>query len=472
MRITAVVLAAGAGRRFGGGKLLARFDGKPILQHVLDALAEAGIDDPVVVLGTDAETLEAALDWRAARRVRNPDPDRGLAGSLRIGWQAATASDQPPSAVLVVLGDQPRLDPGVVRTLVAQPADRARPIVVARHADGSPNPVRLEPEAAPLVAMAAGDRGLGPLIDLHPELVRFVDVDGANPDVDAPADLVAILADDWARRVHDNAAQVDRFRETPDGHDFYATVTRTFVADPERDDDEVLEALLDLARPDDTWLDIGAGAGRYALPLARQIRAVIAVDPSTSMLASLRSGMAAHGIANIEDLEGRWPPDPALRAALGPDPVADVALIAHVGYDIEVIAPFLDTMEAAAGRSCVAVLMDQSPASVAAPFWSIVHGEARVPLPALPQLLELLAARGRAPDVTRVSGERRRWTDVDELVTFLRRQLWTAPGSPADGRLLAAVGELATIAPDGSVSITATPALDIGVVQWGTHESR
>ena len=168
---------------------------------------------------------------------------------------------------------------------------------MARHADGARNPVRLEPEADALVRAATGDRGLGPLLDARPELVRTMEVGGANPDVDRPADLVALLADAWARRVRDNAAQVERIRETPDGRDFYATVSRTFVADPARGDDPVLETLLAHARPGETWLDIGAGAGRYALPLARHVREVVAVDPSASMLEALRAGMAAHGIA-------------------------------------------------------------------------------------------------------------------------------------------------------------------------------
>ena len=43
-RVTAVVLAAGAGSRFGGGKLLASLEGRPVLQHVLDRLAEAGVE--------------------------------------------------------------------------------------------------------------------------------------------------------------------------------------------------------------------------------------------------------------------------------------------------------------------------------------------------------------------------------------------------------------------------------------------
>jgi molybdenum cofactor cytidylyltransferase len=466
---TAVVLAAGAGRRFGGGKLSASLEGRPILQHVLDALSAAGIDDPVVVVGADGPALDAVIHWRAARRVHNPDPKRGLSSSLRIGWAEAQAHAPRPAAVLIVLGDQPRLDPEVIRMLVAQPMDRARPVVVARHADGARNPVRLEPEADELVAAATGDRGLGPLLDARPELVRTIDVGVANPDVDRRDDLVDLLAASWAARVRANAAQVDAVREVADGPDFYGPVRKTFTADPARGDDPVLEALLVTARPDEAWLDIGAGAGRYALPLARRVREVIAVDPSPGMLASLRDGMADHRIANVRVLEGAWPPDAQLRASLGPFPVADVALIAHVSYDIEAIAPFLDAMESSARRRCVAVLMERNPASAAGPFWPPVHGVERVPLPGLVEFVEFLAARGATLEVTRLEAERRRWTDRDELLAFLRRQLWTAPGSPADSRLLVAAEAMTAVAHDGSLSVLGAPAVDIGIVTWGAR---
>jgi CTP:molybdopterin cytidylyltransferase MocA len=82
-RVRAIVLAAGAGERFGGGKLAARVDGKPIIQHVLDALAEAGLDDPIVVAGDE---VPEGVDWRRAERVPNPDPARGLSSSVKVGW--------------------------------------------------------------------------------------------------------------------------------------------------------------------------------------------------------------------------------------------------------------------------------------------------------------------------------------------------------------------------------------------------
>ncbi len=111
------------------------------------------------------------------------------------------------------------------------------------------------------------------------------------------------------------------------------------------------------------------------------------------MRAALGPGSAEHGIRNVRVVAGTAGRPARARPAAGR---CDVALIAHVGYDIEAIGPFLDAMEAATRDRCVAVLTDRSPASVADPFWPLVHGEERVPLPALPELVELL--RGPRPD--------------------------------------------------------------------------
>jgi CTP:molybdopterin cytidylyltransferase MocA len=194
MRVGAVVLAAGAGSRFGGGKLLAILDGRPVLQHVLDAIAAAGIEATTVVLGADARAVERAVAWRGERRIVNPRPADGLSSSLRLGIRDAAASEPPPDALLVALGDQPRLRPEVVRALVeALASDASRPIAVPAYADDrGRNPVLLGRAAWRLADDAVGDRGLGPLLAAEPALVAAVPVPGDNPDVDTPADLARL----------------------------------------------------------------------------------------------------------------------------------------------------------------------------------------------------------------------------------------------------------------------------------------
>jgi CTP:molybdopterin cytidylyltransferase MocA/SAM-dependent methyltransferase len=461
--VSAVVLAAGAASRFGGVKLLAELDGRPVLQHVLDALDAKGLDEIVVVLGDDAEVIEQGISWRSERRVRNPDPKRGLSSSLSIGL-TAVSPDAP--AALIVLGDQPRLRADTVRALIDEPTDPARPIVAPRYGgDEGRNPVLLGRAAFELAAEATGDRGLGPVLAAHPELVREVSVSGSNPDVDTPADLARAIEAGWADRVRANREQVDRIREVPDGQDFYAPVRSLFRADPTRTDDPLVAALLALVRPGDVWLDVGAGAGRFALPIARALDpsggSVVALDVSPSMLEALEELAEDNAIENVETVELRWPPTDRSARDFG----ADVGLIAHVGYDVEDIGAFLDALEGASRRLCVAVLMERAPASAADPFWPPVHDEARVPLPALSDALELLGARGRDPTVTRVPIEPRRFESRDALDGFVRRQLWIAPDGPKEARFQAALDDLAEQTDDGW-TIRGRSGSDVGIVTW------
>jgi molybdenum cofactor cytidylyltransferase len=195
--VVAVVLAAGASRRFGSPKLLAPLDGRPVLAHTLDAVAAAGLADVVVVLGAASPEIEAAMAWRGERRVVNPRPEDGLASSLRCGLDAAL--EVPGAdAVIVVLGDQPAVRPDAIRAVVAAAADPVSapfPFVRPRYArDAAPNPVLVRRSAWALAAGLDGDRGLGGLLASRPELVASVDVPGDNPDVDTPADLAALAA--------------------------------------------------------------------------------------------------------------------------------------------------------------------------------------------------------------------------------------------------------------------------------------
>src|SRR5712691_10723380 len=99
-RVAAVVLAAGQGLRFGSQKLLAPLRDRPLLQHALDAANGSSLSPVVVVLGADADAIEAGVRAGRARLVRNDDYATGQASSLRVGLRSLEASD----AAVVVLG--------------------------------------------------------------------------------------------------------------------------------------------------------------------------------------------------------------------------------------------------------------------------------------------------------------------------------------------------------------------------------
>jgi CTP:molybdopterin cytidylyltransferase MocA len=190
VRVIGLVLAAGAASRFGSDKLAASLEGRPLLDHVLDALRAVPLREIVVVTRRE-RTIPAADDLRV---VVNPAPEDGLSSSLRLGLDAGLELAGPPvEAVLVALADQPRIDPAIIRQLLAAARTSDRPVVVpAYDRDGGPNPVLLLRAAFGLVDEASGDRGLGPVLGAHPELILAVPVAGANPDIDTQADLARL----------------------------------------------------------------------------------------------------------------------------------------------------------------------------------------------------------------------------------------------------------------------------------------
>lgn len=190
---TALILAAGTGRRFGDVKPLAILDGRPIVAHVIQAAHSADLD-ALVVSPPDPRVIDAATA-AGAGVVRNGDPSAGMARSLRLGL-----ADLPleADAAVVLLGDQPMVDPDVIRALVAAwRSDPDRPWQ-SDYADGPGHPVVLPRLIWPHIQRLRGDVGARSL--LVPLGVRTLPVAGSRPlDVDTPEDLLVLRTADAGR---------------------------------------------------------------------------------------------------------------------------------------------------------------------------------------------------------------------------------------------------------------------------------
>jgi CTP:molybdopterin cytidylyltransferase MocA len=185
--IGGLVLAAGPSQRFGGAKQLAVLDGRPLLEHVLIAMAAAHLDRVVVVLGAHAEEVIEGVPMHGAEPVVCSDWSEGLAASLRAGVAALEGCD----AVAVALGDQPRLSAAAVARVVSQ---RGRDELAVRATYGGVpgHPVLLERTLLARVPELRGDGGARGL--LHGVPLREVACDGLGSpdDVDTPAELAAL----------------------------------------------------------------------------------------------------------------------------------------------------------------------------------------------------------------------------------------------------------------------------------------
>ena len=174
----ALVLAAGEGRRFGGGpKQLAEVRGRPLIEHAVAAVRTVG--RIVVVLGARADEIRAGADLSAAEVVVCPGWAEGMGASLRFGMEALGDVDE----VVITLADQPFITSAVVARVraTAGPAVRA----VYGGAPGHPVVIR-----RPLLARAAELRGDSGFRDLLDDVVDVECGDLADPrDIDTRADL-------------------------------------------------------------------------------------------------------------------------------------------------------------------------------------------------------------------------------------------------------------------------------------------
>lgn len=186
MRTAGLLLAAGAGRRFGFPKALALLpDGTPFLQRALDALSGGGCEPILVVLGAQADRARSLV--AGANVVVNDDWTSGMGSSLRAGLAALP---QTVDAAVVMLVDTPGIGADAVARISSYAAPDA--VVIATYGGRRGHPVMLGREHWPDVARSAvEDTGARPFLRAHPELVVEVPCqDIATPeDIDVPEDL-------------------------------------------------------------------------------------------------------------------------------------------------------------------------------------------------------------------------------------------------------------------------------------------
>ncbi|WP_454852072.1 NTP transferase domain-containing protein [Rhizobium binxianense] len=194
LSVAVVLLAAGKASRMGAGgphKLLAEFDGIPLVRRSAESAAGSGAASVTVVTGFRHQEIAAALSGLAIGIVHNPDYESGMASSLIAGFSSAGA--RQADGVLVMLADMPHVTAGDIETLIAAFRRAGGQAIVRAVSQGKRgNPVILPQSLHDAIMRLEGDVGARHLIESSGMPVIDVDIgDAAHLDVDTPDAVVA-----------------------------------------------------------------------------------------------------------------------------------------------------------------------------------------------------------------------------------------------------------------------------------------
>ena len=174
-----------------------------------------------------------------------------------------------------------------------------------------------------------------------------------------------------------------------------------------------------LAGPNGTVIDVGAGTGRVGLAAARNGSSVTFVERSDRMLEGLRAAIAEVGIERARVVSGSWPD---VASSVG---MHDVAMCANVVYDVQDIGPFLSGLAAVATRAVVVEATPNHPWSHLSPYYRRLHGLDRPAGPTMEDLADVVVeVLGVDPTIERwIQPASMRFADIQELLELIGRRL-------------------------------------------------
>ncbi len=186
--ISAVVLAAGASRRMGQPKMLLPWGNTVVIQKVVSTVLDGGVSLPVIVTGRSAEELKRAIRSQPVIWVHNPDYETTeMLQSLQMGLRSLP---EGATAFLIVLGDQPQIETGVIRQITAEFETHHPAIIIPSYQFRRGHPWLVSRDLLPELLEMPEGATLRQFLNAHSGTITYLNVE--NPavlmDLDTPAD--------------------------------------------------------------------------------------------------------------------------------------------------------------------------------------------------------------------------------------------------------------------------------------------
>ena len=263
----------------------------------------------------------------------------------------------------------------------------------------------------------------------------------------------------WRMMVEAEHAQSEWARgQAQAPEDFWESFAERFRPEPSRTDDPVVQRLLREVEPRHTVIDVGAGGGRLALPISLHCRQVVAVEPSASMASILEEEAQRAQRDNIVLVASSWEEVET--------EAADIVLCVQVLYTAKDVVPFVRKLEAHAREKVLVVLFENPPQFQAHPLWPGVHGQARLRLPCLRELMQVLWEMDIFPDLEMLTPqESRGFESRERALQQMGPRLLVAPGTEGERRLEEVLVDMLDEV-DGRFKIRGVPPFRPALVSW------
>ncbi|GAB2477223.1 hypothetical protein GCM10011375_20280 [Hymenobacter qilianensis] len=203
--VALILLAAGASARMRQPKQLLYYQGKTLLRWAAETAAATGCQPLVLVTGALHEPLIPEVEGLSFLTAHNADWATGMGSSIRAGLAALEKAPQPPSAIVVMLCDQPLLTPALLLQLIKKQQLTQAPVVAAAYGGTLGVPAVFSADTFPALRQLGGAEGARQLIASYGSAVGSVPFPGGILDVDTPAQYASLLENDMGEQAAENA---------------------------------------------------------------------------------------------------------------------------------------------------------------------------------------------------------------------------------------------------------------------------
>ena len=171
--ISAILLAAGQSKRmYGENKLTKKIQGIPLIKHSVKNILASSIDELIVVLGYQKETIEKLINKNEKIKfVFNKDFESGIASSIKTGLNNLSEKTE---AFFICLGDMPMVNPNIYNQLIK--SINKREIIVPTYKGQQGNPVLFAKSMKEKIINISGDVGAKKILELNKDKILNLEI--------------------------------------------------------------------------------------------------------------------------------------------------------------------------------------------------------------------------------------------------------------------------------------------------------